>query len=180
MAALFAAVSAAVPSVSGSCVPSVSHCLANDTSSSHCLASIYNIYSVCLAEASSYSEIAQASSYSYADRALELGKSAATWQLVVALYVALLVLRMHGRFILWSWLTMLPLGADVIGLPVQPQQLAQRPAPELVLRLQAPTQSGGGITQCRSGMANIMLAVAESPFTVLPGFPPVNGAEPHT
>ena len=80
---------------------------ANDTSSSHCLASIYNIYTVCLAEASSYSEIAQASSYSYADRALELGKSAATWQLVVALYVALLVLRMHGRFILWSWLTML-------------------------------------------------------------------------
>ena len=59
-------------------------CLAN-ASSSHCLASIYNIYSVCLAEASSYSEIAQASSYSYADRALELGKSAATWQLVVAL-----------------------------------------------------------------------------------------------
>ena len=107
MAALFAAVSAAVPSVAGSCIPSVSHCLANDTSSSHCLASIYNIYSVCLAEASSYSEIAQASSYSYADRALELGKSAATWQLVVALYVALLVLRMHGRFILWSWLTML-------------------------------------------------------------------------
>ena len=50
-------------------------CLAN-ASSSHCLASIYNIYSVCLAEASSYSEIAQASSYSYADRALELGKSA--------------------------------------------------------------------------------------------------------
>ena len=81
-------------------------CLGNDTSS-HCLASIYNIYSVCVAEASSYSEIAQASSYSYADRALELGKSAATWQLVVALYVALLVLRMHGRFILWSWLTML-------------------------------------------------------------------------
>ena len=50
-------------------------CLAN-ASSSHCLASIYNIYSVCVAEASSYSEIAQASSYSYADRALELGKSA--------------------------------------------------------------------------------------------------------
>ena len=95
MAALFAAVSAAVPSVAGSCVPSVSHCLSNDTSSSHCLASIYNIYAVCLAEASSYSEIAQASSYSYADRALELGKSAATWQLVVALYVALLVLRMQ-------------------------------------------------------------------------------------
>ena len=38
-------------------------CLTNDTSSSHCLASIYNIYTVCLAEASSYSEIAQASSY---------------------------------------------------------------------------------------------------------------------
>ena len=57
-------------------------------------------------EASSYSKL-RASSYSYADRALELGKSAATWQLVVALYVALLVLRMHGRFILWSWLTKL-------------------------------------------------------------------------
>ena len=104
MAQLFVS---AVPSAPGSCVPSVSHCLANESSSSHCLASIYNIYSICLAEASSYSEIAQASSYSYADRALELGKSAATWQLVVALYVALLVLRMHGRFILWSWLTML-------------------------------------------------------------------------
>ena len=57
MAALFAAVS--VPSATGSCTPSVSHCLANDTSSSHCLASIYNIYSVCLAEASGTAAEAQ-------------------------------------------------------------------------------------------------------------------------
>ncbi len=67
-----------------------------------------------------------------------------------------------------------PLGAGEVRIPIDAshgRDVRIRPARE---QHQAPAKERGGKTQCRNRMAGVMLAIAERPLSVFPGFAPVN------